>query len=125
MKKRVIIPISVIAGIVIVGILAAIVLNPVVYHKSFMLGNDKMSVVLRIKEHGFYSGGLYNLRVTRNGTTIADNYFSSGYGISSEGVTIRTDAEGNIDITISSSVGKKLVTVEILGDEINFTNHLI
>ena len=109
----------------IVGILAAIVLNPVVYHKSFMLGNDKMSVVLRIKEHGFYSGGLYNLRVTRNGTTIADNYFSSGYGISSEGVTIRTDAEGNIDITISSSVGKKLVTVEILGDEINFTNHLI
>lgn len=125
MKKSVIIPVSVIAGIVIIGILAAIVLNPVVYRKSFMLGNDKMSVVLRIKEHGFYSGGLYNLRVMRNGTTIADDDFSSRYGINSEGVTIRTDAEGNIDITILSSTGKKLVTVEILGDEINFTNHLI
>lgn len=125
MKKSVIIPVSVIAGIVIIGILAAIVLNPVVYCKSFMLGNDKMSVVLRIKEHGFYSGGLYNLRVTRNGAAISDNDFSYGHGINSENVTIHAGAEENIDITISDSSGRKLVTVEIFGDEINFNNHLI
>ncbi len=30
-----------------------------------------------------------------------------------------------MDVTISDSDGRKLVTVEIRGDEINFTNHLI
>lgn len=47
MKKRVIIPVVIISGIVIFGVLAT-ALNPVVYRKSFMLGNDKMSVVPHI-----------------------------------------------------------------------------
>lgn len=123
MKK--IIPIVVIAAVLIVGTLVVIAFSPVVYHKSFMLGKDKMSVVLRVKEHGFFPGGIYNLRITRDGTKIVDNDFSSEHTIDSKSVTIRTGAEENMDVTISDSDGRKLVTVEIRGDEINFTNHLI
>lgn len=125
MKKRIIIPIVVIAAVLIVGTLVVIAFSPVVYHKSFMLGNDKMSVVLRVKEHGFFPGGIYNLRITRDGTKIVDNDFSSEHTIDSKSVTIRTGAEENMDVTILDSDGRKLVTVEIRGDEINFTNHLI
>lgn len=124
MKKRVIIPIAVIAAVIAASVLTIVLYKPIAYRDTVRLGGDKLTVEIREKypfEALYMSGRKYNLRVTRNGKTIVseDFYYADKTPINSEFVKVQTVAEENADITISRGYGRVILRVEIRGDSVN------
>ncbi|MDE7399601.1 MAG: hypothetical protein K2N06_08755 [Oscillospiraceae bacterium] len=128
MKKRIIIPIAVIAAVIAVSVLTITLYKPVEYRDTVRLGGDKLTVEIRDKkpfEAAYMNGREYNLRVIRDGKSIIneDFYYADKTPINSEFVKVNTGAEENADIEISRGYGRVILRVEIRGDSVKVTHN--